>query len=76
MNCDERKENYVKGRSWTSWSPQGLRKTSIKMTLNLPHKESVTESTTTFIQGHVCALEARYLINKFLSFLDPRYLSQ
>jgi len=38
MNCDERKENYVRGRSWTSWRycpspcPQGLRKTSIKTT--------------------------------------------
>jgi hypothetical protein len=35
MNCDERKENYLKGSSWTSWryypSPvQGLKKTSVK----------------------------------------------
>ena len=40
-------------------------------TLNLPHKRSATDSTTTCIQGHVCALEATYLINKLLSFLDP-----
>jgi hypothetical protein len=36
MNCDKRKEKYVKGSSWTSWryypspSVQGLRKTSVK----------------------------------------------